>query len=338
MGDNIQFARKPTKGEPWDVAIVGSGPAGLTAAIYTVRGAASTLILAGDNWGGQLMLTTQVDNFPGFPDGVQGPDLMNQMRQQAERFGAEFIQKNAEHIDFDSDPKVITAGGEKYRVKVVIIATGADIKWLKVPGEETFRGRGVASCAPCDAPFFKNKQVVVVGGGDSAMEEALVLTKYADKVTIIHRRDEFKASAAMQERVFAEVKKGKINIIWNSEILEFLGDIKLEKIRIKNNKTGVESEMTIDGVFVAIGHIPATEMFKDKLEVDERGFIIRMPTEHDKEVEEKMHFHTKTSLKGVFVSGDVHDHVYRQAITAAGFGCMAGLDALRYLDKNIPNW
>src|SRR3989344_438586 len=159
MGDNIQFARKPTKGEPWDVAIVGSGPAGLTAAIYTVRGAASTLILAGDNWGGQLMLTTQVDNFPGFPDGVQGPDLMNQMRQQAERFGAEFIQKNAEHIDFDSDPKVITAGGEKYRVKVVIIATGADIKWLKVPGEETFRGRGVASCAPCDAPFFKNKQV-----------------------------------------------------------------------------------------------------------------------------------------------------------------------------------
>jgi len=228
--------------------------------------------------------------------------------------------------------------GKKYLAKSVIIATGADTKWLGVPGEEKFRGRGVSSCAPCDAPFFKDKDVAVVGGGDAAMEEALVLTKYAKNVTVIHRRDQFKASQAMQQRVLDKEKEGKVKILWNTETVEFLGEQKLEKIKIKNNETGELSEMPIDGVFVAIGHIPATEMFKKTLELDERGYIVRMPTDYQGEVEEKKHFHTKTSISGVFVAGDVHDHVYRQAITAAGFGCMAGMDALRYLDKQAPSW
>ena len=341
MSEKIEFTPKPKEGEPWDVAIVGSGPASLTAAIYTTRGAASTLILGGEIWGGQLMLTTTVDNYPGFPEGVQGPDLMQLMRKQAERFGAEFVQKSVESINFNppaGGPKELIADGKKYLAKSVIIATGADTKWLGVAGEEKLRGRGVSSCAPCDAPFFKEKNVAVVGGGDAAMEEALVLTKYASSVTMIHRRNEFKASAAMQKRVFDKEKEGKIKILWNTEIVEFIGDQKLEKIKIKNNQSGETTEMPIDGVFVAIGHIPATEMFKDKLELDERGYIVRMPTEHQGEVEEKKHFHTKTSYPGVFVAGDVHDHVYRQAITAAGFGCMAGMDALRYLDKATPSW
>ncbi|OGM05024.1 thioredoxin-disulfide reductase, partial [Candidatus Woesebacteria bacterium GWB1_37_5] len=316
-------------------------PAALTAAIYTTRGAASTLILGGEIWGGQLMLTTTVDNYPGFPEGVQGPDLMQLMRAQTERFGAEFVQKNVEAVDFNppsGGPKELIVDGKKYLAKSVIIATGADTKWLGVPGEEKFRGRGVSSCAPCDAPFFKDKDVAVVGGGDAAMEEALVLTKYAKNVTVIHRRDQFKASQAMQQRVLDKEKEGKVKILWNTETVEFLGEQKLEKIKIKNNETGELSEMPIDGVFVAIGHIPATEMFKKTLELDERGYIVRMPTDYQGEVEEKKHFHTKTSISGVFVAGDVHDHVYRQAITAAGFGCMAGMDALRYLDKQAPSW
>ena len=338
MSEKQEFAPKPAEGKPWDVAIIGSGPAALTAAIYTTRGAASTLIIGGESWGGQLMLTTTVDNFPGFPDGIQGPDLMNLIRKQVERFGAEFVQKNVDEVNLEKVPFELVSAGKKYLARTIVIATGADTKWLGVPGEEKLRGRGVSSCAPCDAPFFKGKNVAVVGGGDSAMEEALVLTKYANTVTIIHRRDEFKASAVMQQKIFDKEKEDKVKILWNTEIVEFIGEQKLEKIKIKDSKTGEIKEVLMDGVFVAIGHIPATGMFKEKLELDERGYIIRMPTEHHEDVVEKKHFHTKTSTQGVFVSGDVHDHVYRQAVTAAGFGCMAGMDALRYLDKAVPTW
>jgi len=320
---SAKLAGRPKEGELWDVAIIGSGPAALTAAIYTTRGAASTLIIGGEIWGGQLMLTTTVDNFPGFPEGIQGPDLMNLMRKQAERFGAEFIEKSVAAIDFDKRPFEILAGEVKYLSKTVIIATGADTKWLGIPGEEKLRGRGVSSCAPCDAPFFKGKKVLVIGGGDSAMEEALVLTKYASKVVIAHRRNEFRASAAMKNRVLED--KG-IEVLWNTEVKEFIGDSKLERIKFFNSKENREYEEDFDGAFVAIGHIPATEKFKGKIETDERGYII---------VKDK----SKTSLEdGVFVAGDVHDNYYRQAITAAGFGCMAGMEALRFLDKSVPTW
>ena len=330
MADNkITFTEKPKEGFPWDTAIIGSGPAGLTSAIYTTRGAASTVILAGENWGGQLMLTTDVDNFPGFPNGIKGPELMNAMRAQAERFGAEFVQENVVEVDFNKDPKELkTTGGKTFLAKTIIITTGAETKWLGIPGEETFRGRGVSSCAPCDAPFFKNKQVIVVGGGDAAMEEALVLTKYASEVTIVHRRKEFKASAAMQSRVFGEEKTGKIKLLWNKEIIEFVGNNTLEKVILKDTENGQTSDMKIDGVFVAIGHTPSTSVYKG-IDLDEKGYVKK---------DEDGGFHTLTNVKGVFTAGDVHDFHYRQAITAAGLGCMAGMDTLKYLDKNTPSW
>lgn len=327
--EKIEFAPKPKEGQPWDVAIIGSGPAGLTAAIYTTRGAASTLILGGENWGGQLILTTTVDNFPGFPDGIQGPELMGLMRKQAERFGAEFLQRNVDKVNFLKDPKeLIASDGKTYLAKTVVITTGADTKWLGVPGEEKLRGRGVSSCAPCDAPFFKEKNVIVVGGGDAAMEEALVLTKYAKNVTIVHRRSEFKASAAMQQKVIESEKQGKIKIMWDSEVQEFLGESRLEKIKIKNVKTGEVDEIPMDGAFVAIGHVPATS-FYEGVELDEKGYVKKF---------DKNGFHSNTSVEGVFVAGDVHDFHYRQAITAAGLGCMAGMDALKFMDKNTPSW
>jgi len=328
MSEKIEFAKKPKEGGPWDVAIIGSGPAGLTAAIYTTRGAASTLILGGENWGGQLMLTTNVDNFPGFPEGIQGPDLMNLMRKQVERFGAEFKQENVTEVDFSKSPKELITTEKKYFAKTVIISTGADTRWLGVPGEEKLRGRGVSSCAPCDAPFFKQKEVTVIGGGDAAMEEALVLTKYASKVTMIHRRNEFKASAAMQKRVFEMQKEGKIDIIWDSEVKEFIGDTKLEKVKLANTKTGEETDMKVDGAFVAIGHVPATTVYKG-IDLDEKGYVKK---------NEKDGFHMATSADGVFVAGDVHDYHYKQAITAAGLGCMAGMDVLNLLDKGGPSW
>src|SRR3990172_1100525 len=232
------FASKPKAGEPWDVAIVGSGPAAFTAAIYTTRGAASTLIIGGEKWGGQLMLTTAVDNFPGFPEGIQGPDLMEAMRKQAERFGAEFVQSNVESVDLSKTPFEITSAGTKYPAKTIIIATGAATVWLDAPGISKLIGRGVSSCAPCDAPFFKDKRVAVVGGGDSAMEEALVLTKYATEVTIIHRKDAFRASQALQQKVLAS---GKVKVLWNTEVTEAVGEAKLEKVVLKNNKDGTTS-------------------------------------------------------------------------------------------------
>jgi thioredoxin reductase (NADPH) len=318
------FAKRPKEGEPWEVVIVGSGPAALTAAIYTTRGAASTLILGGEKWGGQLMLTTTVDNYPALP-GIQGPELMEKMKEHALRFGAEFLAQNVTAVDFAKQPFEITSNNAKYLAKSVIIATGADTKWLGVPGEQKLLGRGISSCAPCDAPFYKDKAVIVVGGGDSAMEEALVLTKYAKSVTIVHRREEFRASEAMQQKVFEQEKAGKIKIIWNSEIVEMLGAEKLTAVKVKNVKDNNIQEMPVDGVFVAIGHTPSSQIFKEKLEIDEKGYLV--PRDH-----------AQTSVPGVFIAGDVHDYNFRQAITAAAFGCMAAMEALKFLDKDTPSW
>ena len=299
----------------WDTAIIGSGPAGLTAGIYTTRGALSTVIIGGSSWGGQLMLTSEVDNFPGFPEGIMGPDLMENMKKQAVRFGAEFIQDNVTSVDFSSSPFKLMTNDQQLIARSVIIATGAETKWLNVKGEKELIGRGISSCAPCDAPFFKEKYVLVVGGGDSAMEEALVLTKYASKVTIIHRKSEFKASKAMQEKVFANEK---INVIWDTEVEEIVGSMKLESVKIKNNKTNETSEIKADGLFVAIGHNPTSELFKGLITLDEKGYIVPQSG-------------SKTNIEGVFVSGDIHDHTYRQAITAAGYGCMAGMEVVNYV-------
>lgn len=317
--ENQLIASKPSdpKG-PWDVAIIGAGPSGLTGAIYTTRGAASTIIFAGETWGGQLMLTTMVDNFPGFPEGILGPDLMEKMRQQALRFGAEFVQKRVEEVNVSVYPFEIKAGGYLYTSKSIIIATGAETIWLDVPGIQKLIGRGVSSCAPCDAPFFKDKKVAVVGGGDSAMEEADVLTKYATEVAIIHRRDSFRASAAMQKKV---LENPKVKVLWNTEVVEVLGETKLEKVVVKNNKTGEISNLDFDGLFIAIGHKPGSDIFKGIIEMDERGFI-------------KVGEGSTTNVPGVFVAGDVHDHRYKQAITAAGFGCQAAMDALNWLQSH----
>lgn len=304
----------------YDVIIIGSGPAGLTAAIYTTRANLKTLIIAGVKWGGQLMLTTIVENYPGFPEGVQGPDLMMAMRKQAEHHGAEIIEKDFSTADFSQKPfKLSTSDGQTYESKSVIIATGADTKWLDVPGEKEKVGRGVSTCAPCDAAFFREKNIIVVGGGDSAMEEALVLTRYAKSVTVVHRRDTFRASYIMQEKAR---KNPKIKFLFNTEVKEILGQDKVTGVKLLNNKTNEVSEMPIDGVFIAIGHIPNSQAFKG-IELGERGFI-------------KVHNHYKTNIPGVFVAGDVHDAEYKQAVTAAGFGCAAALEAERWLsDQKI---
>lgn len=309
------FTTKPNNPKGvWDVAIVGSGPSGLTAAIYTTRGAASTLIIGGELWGGQLMLTTQVDNFPAHP-GILGPELMQKLKDHSTLFGAEFLQKNATAINLKKSPFEITVEGEVYTAKSIIIATGAETLWLTAPGIKELIGRGISSCAPCDAPFFKGKKVAVVGGGDSAMEEALVLTKYASELTIIHRRDSFRASQAMQQKVLNDPK---IKIIWESEVLEAKGETKLESLSLRNNKTGEISEFPVDGLFIAIGHLPSSLIFKGQIDLDEKGYVIA----HDR---------TKTSVAGVYVAGDVEDSHYKQAVTASAFGCMAAMDTLNYL-------
>lgn len=314
----------------YDVIILGSGPAGLTAAIYTTRANLKTLIIAGEKWGGQLMLTTLVENFPGFPQGIQGPDLMLSMRKQAEHHGAEVIEVNFKEGDFSrpsmpdakapggqaKQPFTVTADSKNYQSRSVIIATGADTKWLGVKGEEEKIGRGVSSCAPCDAPFFRGKNVIVVGGGDSAMEEALVLSRSAAKVTVVHRKDALRASSIMQERA---KKNPKISFLFNTEIVEVLGEGNVTGVKLHNVKTEDISEMPIDGVFVAIGHSPNTSVFKG-IELDERGYI-------------KIHEHYKTNVPGIFVAGDVHDAKYKQAITAAGFGCAAALEAENWLQE-----
>lgn len=270
------------------------------------------------------MLTTDVDNFPGFPEGVQGPELMGKMRAQAERFGTEIVQEDVLSVDFSKKPFTLKTDSQTLTAKSVIVGTGSATRWLGAPGEERLRGRGVSSCAPCDAPFFKDKTVLVIGGGDSAMEEALVLTKYASEVIIVHRRDAFRASQAMQQKVF---NNGKIKVIWNAEVEEFIGEQKLEKVKLKTSQ-GSEI-LAADGAFVAIGHTPATELFKGQIDLDEKGYVKKY---------DKNGFKTSTSVLGVFVAGDVHDYHYRQAITAAGFGCMAAMDLLKHLDKQPPTY
>lgn len=298
----------------YDVIIIGSGPAGLTAAIYTTRSNLKTLVIAGEKWGGQLQLTSLVENFPGFPEGIQGPDLMENMRKQAEHHGAEIVNINFTKADFSAQPFRVYAGDAQYETKAVIIASGADARWLGVPGEQEKIGRGVSSCATCDAPFFRNKNVFIVGGGDSAMEEALVLAKVANSVKIVHRRDAFRASQIMQQR--AE-ENPKIEFLFNSEIKEITGTDRVQGIKLFNNQTNETKELPVDGVFVAIGHIPNTKMFEG-VELDDQGYV-------------KVYDHYHTNVPGVFVAGDVHDRSYRQAVTAAGFGCAAALEADRWL-------
>lgn len=333
----------------YDVAIIGSGPAAFTAAIYTTRGAAKTIILGGRVWGGQLMLTTQVENFPGFSS-ILGPELMENLKEHVVKLGAEFVPQDVMEVDFARlpSPGAIAIGGQAsrpftlktddgktYKAHSVIISTGAQARWLNIPSEQKFIGRGVSSCAPCDAPFFKDKNVIVVGGGDSAMEEALVLIKYAASVTVVHRRDSFRASKIMQEKV---LKNPKIKVIWESGVEEILGEEKVTGIKIKNLKTNEILEMPIDGVFIAIGHDPATKLFQGKIDSDERGYIkilqnINFDIKNDQGRTIGNKFSTMTSVPGVFVAGDVHDWRYKQAITAAGFGCQAGMDALAWLDE-----
>ena len=286
----------------YDVIIIGSGPAGLTAGIYTARANLKTLCIAGNTWGGQLMQTTLVENFPGFPDGIQGPDLMLNMRKQAEKMSVEIVDKNVEKIDLSN----LTV--DQYKARAIIIATGAEFKWLGLPSEQKLIGRGVSACATCDAAFFKDKKVVVVGGGDAAMEEALYLTKFASSVTIVHRRDVFRASKVMQDKVFTNPK---IKIIFNTEVTDVLGENKVEGV------VTTTGNIACDGLFVAIGHAPATKLFEGQIDLDARGYAKK-----------------EQEAKGIFIAGDVHDHKYRQAITAAGYGCEAALDAERFLSDN----
>jgi thioredoxin reductase (NADPH) len=300
------------------VIILGSGPAGLTAAIYTARAGIHPLVIEGSTPGGQLMLTTMVENFPGFPEGIMGPDLMNAMRQQAERVGAEFVTEDAVSVDLSRRPFTVTVqSGEQYEADALIIATGASAKMLGLPSEQALLGHGVSTCATCDGFFFKGKRVVVVGGGDSAMEEALFLAELASSVTVIHRRGQLRASKIMQDRAMAHPK---ISFIWNSVVEEILDpEIKrVTAVRIRNVEDGTVTIYPTDGVFIAIGHVPNTQIFRGQLELDEKGYIV---------LKER----TMTSVPGVFAAGDVHDHVYRQAVTAAGFGCMAAMDCERWL-------
>jgi len=300
------------------VIILGSGAAGLTAAIYAARANLEPLILDGIQPGGQLTITSEVENYPGFREAIMGPDLMADMRAQAERFGTAFIQAQAESVDLSKHPFVIHADGASFQAEALIIATGASAKLLGIPSETKLMGHGVSACATCDGFFFRAKHVMVVGGGDTAMEEATFLTKFAAKVTIVHRRDELRASKIMQEKARANPK---ISFIWDSEVVEIFDVAKgsVTGVRLRNVKTGAESDMAIDGVFMGIGHRPNTGLFEGKLDLHPNGYI-------------KTHDGTKTSVEGVFAAGDVQDFVYRQAITAAGTGCMAAIDAERWLE------
>ncbi len=305
-----------------EVTIIGSGPAGLTAALYSARANLKPLVIEGLEAGGQLMLTTAVENFPGFRDGIMGPDLMAAMREQAERFGAEIVRGHVHAVDFSSRPFVLTVGDDRIETQTLIIATGASAKLLGLPSERALMGHGVSTCATCDGFFFRGKPIAVVGGGDSALEEAIFLTRFASQVTLVHRRDAFRASKIMQDKALANPK---IVVEWNSEVLEMLDPAAsaVNGIVLRNLKTGVQKTLAVDGVFVAIGHTPNTSVFKGQLAADAGGYLIT-------------HDGSRTSVEGVFACGDVQDHVYRQAITAAGSGCMAALDAERYLESIQP--
>ena len=303
---------------PYKVIIIGSGPAGWTAAIYAGRAELAPLVFEGKEPGGQLMSTTAVENFPGFPEGIQGPDLMDQMRKQAQRFGTEILSQTVEQVDFSTRPFKVTSQGRVYEADAVIVSTGASARRLGLESEQKFYGRGVSACATCDGFFFKNKKVAVVGGGDAAMEEAMFLTRFATQVVLVHRRENFRASKIMQDRVAANPK---ISIIRNAEVLEIFGQdaTRVTGIRLKNTLTGEISELETDGVFVAIGHTPNTKLFENILDLNEQGYIKTKPGT------------TQTSVPGVLAAGDVQDSVYRQAITAAGSGCMAAIEAERML-------
>ena len=300
----------------YDVIVIGSGPAGLTAAIYAGRALVKTLVVAGRTSGGQLMLTSDVENFPGFADAVQGPALMMDMRKQAERFCTEIIDDDVESVDFSGRALKVTVGSQVHNAKAVIIATGSSAKWLGLPSETNLRGKGVSGCATCDGYFFRGKRVVVVGGGDTAIEEALFLTKYATEVIVVHRRAKLRASKISQRRALSNTK---IRFVWNSVVEEVLGESRVEGVKIRDVETDELSILKCDGLFVAIGHQPNTKIFERQIALDEKGYIISQGT--------------KTSVNGVFVAGDVRDYRYRQAVTAAGEGCKAAMDAVAYLEE-----
>ncbi len=310
-----------------NVIIIGSGPAGLTAAIYTARANLAPLIIEGelsstsDQPGGQLMLTTDVENFPGFPDGVMGPELMGRMREQAGRFGTEFLTAKVTRVDFSERPFGVWVGDDEYRAHSVVVATGARSLMLGLEAETRLLGHGLSTCATCDGFFFRGQEIAVIGGGDSALEEASFLTRFATKVYVVHRRDHLRASKIMQDRAFAN---DRIEFVWNAVAVDLLGDTKLEGIRLRDVVTGHERDLPVAGVFVAIGHRPNTDLFKGQLDMDDAGYLVPVPGT------------SRTNIEGVFACGDVQDHTYRQAVTAAGSGCMAALDAERYLEATAP--
>jgi thioredoxin reductase (NADPH) len=299
------------------IVVLGSGPAGYTAALYAARANLKPLVLKGLEAGGQLMLTTDVENYPGFPDGIMGPELMEAMEKQASRFEAEIVAQTATRVDLSDRPFGVWAGDEEWRADTIVISTGASAKWLGIPGEERLRGRGVSACATCDGFFYRDRELIVVGGGDTAMEEATFLTKFARKIGLVHRRDEFRASKIMQDRVH---ENPKIDVIWDSTVEEIHGDTAVTGATLRNVKTGQTTEHPTDGVFMAIGHTPNTSLFEGQLELANGYIVVEEPT-------------TKTSVPGVFAAGDVTDVVYRQAVTAAGQGCKAAMDAERFLES-----
>lgn len=307
--------KKKTK---FDVVIIGAGPAGYTAGIYCSRAGYDTVLLSGILPGGQLVNTTEVENYPGFEKGIMGPDLMIEMRKQTQRMGTTIVDDEAIDVDFRRQPFKVLTSSEEYEGKAVIIATGANPRKLGLEGEQIFGGKGVSYCATCDGPFFRNQELVVVGGGDSAVEEATFLTKFATTVHLVHRRDELRASQVMQERAFANEK---IKFHWDSQVSDIKGDQKVQEVILKNTKNNENETLKVGGVFVAIGHEPNTKLFKNQIELDEEGYII-------------LKDHTKTNIEGVFAAGDVHDRRYRQAVTAAGFGCMAAIDVDKYLTES----
>jgi thioredoxin reductase (NADPH) len=299
------------------VVIIGSGPAGLTAAIYAARANLTPIVLAGYVPGGQLMITTDVENYPGFPDGIQGPELMDLFRRQAERFGTRVVDVDVERVDFSERPFRMWANGAEYTAESVIVATGASALWLGLDNETRLRGRGVSACATCDGFFFRGKKVAVVGGGDTALEEATFLTRFATEVRMLHRREQFRGSKIMQDRALANPK---ISVSWNTEVIDVLGDQVVNGLRLRDTVTGEETEEDVEGLFLAIGYKPNTDIFRDQLEVDERGYLV-------------VSDETRSRIEGVFVAGDVHDHRYRQAVTAAADGCKAAIDAERWLES-----
>lgn len=316
-GKFVDTSSENVNDKRFDVAIIGSGPAGYTASIYTSRAKLKTLIISGSLPGGQLMTTTEVENFPGFPNGITGPELMINMQQQSEKFGTKVEVDEVTSVDFKNRPFKIKTGSTEYLADSVLISTGASPRKLGLKSEGDFSGKGVSYCATCDGPFFKDQEIVVVGGGDTALEEATFLTKFGKSVKIIHRRDELRASKILQERAF---ENPKIEFIWDSAIVNIQGQNKVSAVTIKNIKTSTETVLNAGGLFVAIGHEPNTAIFKGQIDLDERGYIL-------------LKNNTRTNIEGVFAAGDVHDHRYRQAITAAGFGCMAALDIEKWLSE-----